>query len=302
MDDAGVFRLRDDLALVQTVDFITPPVDDPRLFGRIAAANSLSDVYAMGGRPITALNLCGFPDKGLPHEALREVLAGGLDAITEAGAVLVGGHSITDPELKYGLAVTGLVHPERVIRFAGARPGDALLLTKPIGTGILVSAYRSGACDEATLLRAARRMARLNRSACEAMLRFRTRAATDVTGFGLLLHALNVARASGVGFEISWGAIPRYPEAAALSAGGATTCVTPVNERLAREAVEVRVVLAPEEFTLLNDPQTSGGLFIAVDGDDAEPLLAALRAGGDEDAAVVGRVVSRPAGRIAIVP
>ncbi len=302
MDDAGVFRLRDDLALVQTADFITPLVDDPRLFGRIAGANSLSDIYAMGARPITALNLCGFPEKGVPPEALREILAGGLDALAEAGAFLLGGHSVTDAELKYGMAVTGVVDPARVVTIAGARAGDALLLTKPIGTGIIASAFKMGKCDAETLARAARGMARLNRSACEAMLRFETHAATDVTGFGFLLHALQIARGSRVALEISAAAVPRHREAAALAKKGATTCVTPDNEALARRSCEVRARLAPEEFEVLSDPQTSGGLLIAVAERDAEALLAAVRAGGDEEAAIVGRVLAEPAGKIVLAP
>jgi selenide,water dikinase len=232
-DDAGVYRLSDDVALVQTVDYITPVADDPYVFGQVAAANALSDVYAMGGRPLTALNLCNFPAKGVDHASLRRILEGGFDKVVEAGAIVVGGHSVRDDELKYGMAVTGLVHPRRILANTGARPGDALVLTKPIGTGVIIGGRRRGVVSDALLERALSWMTLLNRRACEAMLEFDAHASTDVTGFGLLGHSLGMARGSNVLLRFRYDDLPRYEESLGLIARGIGTIMTPANAEVA---------------------------------------------------------------------
>jgi len=296
-DDAGVYRLTDDVALVQTVDYITPVVDDPFLFGQIAAANALSDVYAMGGRPLTALNLCNFPAKGIDRAALRRILEGGFDKVVEAGATVVGGHTVRDDELKYGLSVTGLVHPRRILTNAGARPGDALVLTKPIGTGVIIGGLRRGVVPEPLIERAVAWMTLLNRSACETMLEFEAHACTDVTGFGLLGHALGMARGSGVRLRFRFGDLPRYDESLGLIAQGIGTIMTPANAEAAAPWTTFSGTFTDEERTLLADPQTSGGLLIALPAGQAPALLGRLRARGATAAAIVGEVVAPPSGR-----
>ena len=210
-DDAGVYRISENLALVNTVDFFPPIVDDPYDFGRIAAANALSDVYAMGARPLTAMNLVAFPKSGLSLEVLHEILRGGADKLVEAGVALVGGHSVTDPEPKYGLAVTGLVDPARVVTNAGARAGDALVLTKPVGVGIITTALKQGMADAQTVAQAVESMAQLNRRAAELMVEEGAHACTDITGYGLLGHALEMAAASGVMLHIAHRRVPHFP-------------------------------------------------------------------------------------------
>ena len=301
MDDAGVYRLSDDAALVQTVDFITPIVDDPHQFGQIAAANALSDVYAMGGRPVTALNLCCFPPKGPGPEALARILAGGLEKIREAGAVLVGGHSVEDPELKYGLAVTGTVHPDRVIRNVGLRPGDRLILTKPLGTGILSTAYRKGKLAAETVTRWVAQMATLNRAAAEVMTAVETHAATDITGFGLLGHLRQMVRGSGVAVTVALDALPVYPEALPLARKGVRTRSTDTNLRLVAGLVEFADEVTRAERELLADPQTSGGLLIAVPAAQARPCLDRLQAAGVPDASLIGAVTNGPEPAIRVV-
>ena len=296
-DDAGVYRLNDDVALVQTVDYITPVVDDPYIFGQVAAANALSDVYAMGGRPLTALNLCNFPSKGVDAASLRRILEGGFDKVAEAGAIIVGGHTVRDDELKYGLAVTGLVDPRRVLTNAGARPGDALVLTKPIGTGVIIGGLRRGVVEAALVERAVGWMTLLNRGACEAMLGFEAHACTDVTGFGLLGHALGMARASGVLMRFRFDDLPRYDESLGLIARGIGTIMTPANAEAAAPWTTWSGVFSDDERTLLADPQTSGGLLIALPAAQGPGLLEALVARGVTAAALVGEVVAPPAGR-----
>jgi selenide,water dikinase len=291
-DDAGVYRLTDDLALVQSVDYITPVVDDPYLFGQVAAANSLSDIYAMGGRPITAMNLCNFPARGIELADLRRIIEGAHVKIREAGAVLVGGHSVRDDDLKYGLSVTGVIDPKRVITNAGARPGDGLVLTKPIGTGVIINGFRRGQAPQELLTRAVAWMARLNRQTCEAMLEFDSHAATDITGFGLAGHALGMARASGVRIRIRYGDIPHYEESLDLIRRGVTTVVTASIEEMTRGHLKVSGVLRPEQTTLIFDPQTSGGLLVALPADQAPRLVSRLHDGGNEAAALIGEVVA----------
>ena len=299
-DDAGVYLLEGDTALVQTLDFITPVVDDPRAFGEVAAANALSDVYAMGGRPLTALNVCCFPPHGLPLPVLAEILRGGAAKVREAGAVLVGGHTVQDPELKYGLSVTGIVDARRVVRNSTARPGDALILTKPLGTGAIISAYRNRRVSESTVSEALGWMRRLNATAARLMTEHGATACTDITGFGLLGHGLEMAEASGVGLRLELARIPRYEESLELIRKGVGTAVTRCNLRLVEGKLRLPGKVSEEELTLLADPQTSGGLFIAVPADRAEDLLQALRSAGEERAERVGEVFAAPAPELEI--
>jgi selenide,water dikinase len=271
-----VFRVRDDLALIQTVDFFTPIVDDPRTFGRIAATNALSDVYAMGGTPMLAMNIVCFPRKRLPIEVLREVLRGGQEVVEQAGALLVCGHSVEDPELKYGLSVTGSVHPDRVVTNAGARPGDRLVLTKPLGTGVVATAVKAGLAPAAAEAEAVRWMTMLNRDAAEAMQEVGAHACTDVTGFGLLGHALEMARASGVALELDASRVPLIGGVAELAAMGMIPAGSFANRSFCAAAVTVDAAVDPLLADLLADAQTSGGLLIAVAAERAEALHAAL--------------------------
>ena len=291
-DDAAVWRISDELALVQTVDFFTPVVDDPYDFGRIAAANALSDVYAMGGRPLTALNIVAWPLEQLGAAALGEVLRGGMDVVRAAGAEVVGGHSIDDPEPKYGLAVTGAVHPDRVIANAGGRAGDALVLTKPLGAGAVVTARKRGQADEGLLARAVEVMAALNADASAAAVAAGASAMTDVTGFGLLGHLHALARESGVAAEVDAAAVPALEgvelmleDERALSGGSRR------NREYAEGFAYFAGAVAPWRARLLCDATTSGGLLVAVD-----PARAAGVSG-----AVVGRLVAGDPGAIAVV-
>lgn len=273
--DAGIYRLDEKTALVQSVDFFTPIVDDPRTFGRIAAANALSDLYAVGARPLTALNLVGFPPC-LEHEVLVEILAGGSEQLQLAGAVLAGGHTIEDDEPKYGLAVTGLVDPARMITTVGARPGDHLYLTKPLGTGILATALKGEVIREAQMADAIAGMTRLNRDASLTMQKVGVSACTDITGFGLLGHALELAAASRVSLELDGDRLPAYPNVFELAEIG----LVPVGSYRNREYYQTRVTgwdrLDPAVVDLISDPQTSGGLLIAVAPEKSEALAAAL--------------------------
>lgn len=291
-DDAGIYRLDDERALVVTADIITPPVDDPVLFGQIAAANALSDVYAVGGRPLTCLNLVGFPSDVLGPEVLVAIVEGALTKITEAGAVLAGGHTIDDEEPKFGLAVTGLVHPDRYWPNSGARPGDALLLTKPIGSGVLFNANLRGWVSEAALAECVRVLCQLNKSAAEALDRFDVHAATDVTGFGLAGHAMEVARGSGVTLHLRFGEVQVLPQALEMYRRGVSTGMNGPNWQAVEAATRVDAVLSPEERELLVDPQTSGGLLVAVPGNQAEAARAALVDAGVVHARVVGEVTA----------
>jgi len=301
-DDAGVYLLQDQVALVQTVDFITPIVDDPEVFGQVAAANALSDVYAMGGRPLTALNVCCFPSRGIDRSSLAGILRGGASKVREAGAALVGGHTVQDSELKYGLSVTGVVDPRHVVRNSTAVPGDVLVLTKPVGTGVIINAYRERRVSEATLKEALTEMARLNATGCRLMLEHGTHACTDITGFGVLGHALEMAEGSGVGIRIRMRDLPRYEESLRLIRKGVTTALTRCNLKLARQKMRIAGSLPEEELLLLADPQTSGGLLIALPAPGAEALVSALRACGHHRAACVGDVFASPSPLLEIVP
>ncbi len=275
-DDAGIFRLSDDLALVQTVDFFTPIVDDPYDFGRIAATNALSDIYAMGGTPITALNIAAYPMEELGPEILARILAGGADVARAAGVSILGGHTVKDDEPKYGMAVTGTIHPDRIMTNAGARVGDILVLTKPLGTGVLGSALKKDAVDVAQIADAIRWMTTLNADAARAMIAAGAHAATDVTGYGLLGHGNEMAHASGVRFRISATQVPVYALAREMVAVG----ISPGGSRAnAREHAAFTTFEAgvPEDLKLLlSDAQTSGGLLIAVGPDELHALLSGL--------------------------
>jgi selenide, water dikinase len=296
-DDAGVVRVRDDLALIQTVDFFTPIVDDPRNFGRIAAANALSDVYAMGGTPLTAMNIVCFPRKSLPLDVLREVLLGGHEIVEQAGALLVGGHSVEDPELKYGLSVTGTVHPERVVTNAGARFGDRLLLTKPLGTGVLATAIKGKMASLDAEAEAVRWMTTLNKDATEAMQEVGVNACTDITGFGLLGHALEMATASGVTIEINAAEVPLIPGVRDLASMGLIPAGSFANRSFCERAVTVEDSVEQLLVDLFADAQTSGGLLISVSESAGDRLHAALesRRVPHHD---IGRVIETSSGRI----
>lgn len=287
-DDAGWIEFGGGL-LLQSVDFFAPVVDDPYRFGQIAAANALSDIYAMGGDPLTALNLVAFP-RELGLEVLDEILAGGMDKIAESGAVLCGGHSVRDLEPKYGVSVTGFVERERLVRNGGARPGDALVLTKPLGIGIFTTAIKRGVLAEAELEEPLDRAARLNRDARDAMLEVGVSAATDVTGYGLLGHLSEMVEPDGLGAAIRRSAAPVWDRAADLAAGGCYPGGLD-NNRAFVEAQVSAVNVADTDLLPLYDPQTSGGLLIAVDPGRAEKLLARLADRG-EDAAVIGKVTA----------
>jgi len=299
-DDAAVYRLTDDSALVVTADFIPSPVDDPYLFGQIAAANSISDVYAMGGKPLTALNLCMFPAKA-PSAMLAEILRGGLDKIHEAGALLVGGHSVKDDDLKYGLAVNGLVDPRRFTPNAGAKPGQRFLLTKPVGTGAYVQANRKGVVSDAELLPVAAKMAELNRAACETMMEFAATGATDITGFGLGGHVWGMAKASKLGIRFFWDAIPKHPRAVELLGQGMTTGLTPGNRANLEGHLEFRGAFDDAEQALFSDPQTSGGLFFGVAAKDADACLRKLHERGVGDARIVAESFAGDPPRLEVV-
>jgi len=270
-----VFRLDDKTALVQTVDFFTPVVDDPEAYGAIAAANALSDVYAMGGRPLTALSIAAFPEKDFPSEWAAAIVRGGARKLAEAGCALLGGHSVRDPEIKFGYAITGLIDPGRILTNAGGRAGDVLILTKPLGTGIVATALKAGEAPAEAVAASTASMARLNRDAAEAALRHRVRAATDITGFGLAGHASAVARESRLTLEIRAADLPLLPRAAELAprfqAGGLKA-----NRRQFEPDVEYRVDPGEALKLLLYDPQTSGGLFLLVPEADAAALVADL--------------------------
>ena len=291
-DDAAVYRVTSEIALISTVDYITPPVNDPYWFGQIAAANSLSDVYAMGGKPLTALNLVMFPSKKLDMGFLKEILRGGSDKVQEADVSMAGGHSVDDNEPKYGLAVTGSVHPERILTNGGCRPGDALILTKPLGTGVLFNANRSGKLPYPELEAILSRVAGLNHTAIETALEFDVHACTDVTGFGILGHALEMARGSDVQIDLVYEKLPFYPNALKMYQKGETTGSNKGNRRLAEGAWEMTAHRSAEERELLFDPQTSGGLLLAVPDAQADELVAQLKKGGVETAVRVGEVVA----------
>lgn len=299
-DDAGVFRLSDSLALVQTVDYFTPIVDDPFSFGQIAAANALSDIYAMGGKPLTVMNIVGFPISKLDKSILADILRGGADKVREAGATLVGGHSIDDVDPKFGMAVTGLIDPAKIWTNAGARPGDALILTKPIGIGIVTKAIKEGVASQEAIREAVHWMTMLNREAAEIAHRHTVRAATDVTGFGLLGHALEMAQGAGIGLTL-------YAQAVEICAGTveyAEQGLVPAGSKRNFAYVAPHVDFAEDVSelvrTILADAVTSGGLLLAAPSEEAEALAAELRDAGMTRAAVIGEFTLEDPGRIRV--
>jgi len=292
LDDACVYRINDSTALVTTLDFFPPLVDDPFTFGRIAAANSLSDIYAMGGRPLSALNIVGFPDTELDIASLSEILRGGAERVVAAGAVVAGGHSVRDTEIKYGLSVTGVVHPDRILTNGNARLGDELVLTKPIGSGVLTSAAKAGKITQDDLAEAIEVMVDLNAGACQAAIECGAHSVTDITGFGLLGHAFEMADASGVSIEIEAGRVPLLQQALSLARDGVVTRAHKSNlehlgERFESEDVDETLV------KVLADAQTSGGLLIAVASDRADQLVAALSKNETRCAANIGTVCAK---------
>lgn len=298
-DDAGVFRLTDELAIVQTLDFFTPIVDDPYSFGQVAAANALSDVYAMGGTPVTVMNIVAFPITKLDKSILAEILRGAADKVRESGATLVGGHSIDDNEPKFGLAVTGTIHPERIRTNAGAKAGDVLILTKPIGVGILTTSIKKDQLREDEVALVTKVMSTLNKTAAEVMQNYEVHACTDVTGFGLLGHALEMARGSGLGLRIHARRVPVLPRVRELAEAGFVPGGTRNNFAHVEDSVAFDESIDRLGQWILCDAVTSGGLLIAVAASEADGLLAELRSRG-VDAAAIGETRADRPGTIAV--
>jgi len=299
-DDAGVYQIDDSTALVQTVDVFSPCVDDPYQFGRIAAANSLSDIYAMGARPLTALSIVGFPSHSLPENVLHQILRGGIDVMAEAGVAVLGGHSIQDKEIKAGFAVTGIVHPEKIVTNAGAQPGDRLILTKPLGTGILAFAAQIGRAPPGSEEAAGNSMARLNGRASELMIELAAHACTDVTGFGLAGHLSAMGAASGVDVEIVLDDLPLLPGVLACLAEDIVPGAVERNRESSEHALAVEGDVPRALLEICFDPQTSGGLLIAVSEAAARTLLARLHDEGMTEAAPIGKVLSPGSGRVVV--
>jgi selenide,water dikinase len=289
-DDAGVYRLTDDLAIVTTADFITPPVNDPYQFGRIAAANAISDIYAMGGEPKVCLNLVCFPSNKLPADDLNQIVAGAVSIITEAGAVLAGGHSVEDDEPKFGLSVVGVVHPGKFWTNTGARPGDLLVLTKPLGSGVLFNANLKKWVSKAALNTCVEVLATLNRDAARAMKEFDIHAATDVTGFGLAGHAMEMARGSGTTLEIDVARLPVMDEALDMYQRGMSTGVNSANRKLVDAHMSLQTSVPDWHREIVFDPQTSGGLLVALPENQGRSLAAKLDTLGTPAAHIIGRV------------
>jgi selenide,water dikinase len=301
-DDAGVYRVAPDLALVQTIDFFPPVVDDPFAYGRIAATNALSDVYAMGGTPLTALNLVGYPDNELGPEWLGEILRGGAAACVEAGCTIVGGHSVRDKEIKFGLSVTGTVHPDRVVTNAGAKPGDVLVLTKPLGTGFVTTAAKRQSCPESLLAAAIQSMSRLNRDGRDAMLAAGATAATDITGFGFAGHAFEMAEGSGTTLLIHLNQLPPLSGLDKLDLPKFRTRASKTNREYTEAGTKFDGTPDPFRLDLVYDAQTSGGLLIAIPPGRLSVLLDELKKAGSLAAAVVGEVLSRQGYALGFVP
>ena len=299
-DDAGIYRIQDDLALIQTVDFFTPIVDDPYSFGQIAAANALSDIYAMGGNPLTAMNIVCFPISKMDISVLQEILNGGLDKLKEAETLLVGGHSVEDEELKYGLSVTGTVHPDHILRNKGARVGDQLILTKPIGTGIINTAIKGHLVKEDLIHEVTAIMASLNRTAAQELKAFDIHACTDVTGFGLLGHACEMIEGEEMGLVIYPSGVPFIREVLSFARMGIVPAGTHRNRDFRNKYLIGLEKIEPAIMDILFDPQTSGGLLIAVGKEQSEELAIKLVDKGLKDTSVVGEFVPEPKGKILI--
>lgn len=299
-DDAGVYRLSEDIAIIQTVDFFTPIVDDPYMFGQIAAANSLSDVYAMGGKPLTAMNIVCFPIDTMDITVLKDILKGGVDKMAEAGVVLLGGHSINDAELKYGLSVTGTVHPERMVTNEGAVPGDKLILTKKLGTGILGSALKSGVLNSQTEATMVKSMAALNNTASRLMQEEGIHACTDVTGFGFIGHLSQMLKNSRVGAVVNSSAVPVFNKVVECLEKGLQPGGLQRNRDYYSPAVKIESGVPEYIMDVLFDPQTSGGLLISLAAEQAEGLLEKLVRAGIAEAVIVGEIVAGPEGVVTV--
>jgi len=299
-EDAGVYKLTDDLAVIQTLDFFTPIVDDPYEFGQVAATNALSDVYAMGGQPLTAMNIVCFPIKTMDISVLKEILAGGLAKVHEAGAIIVGGHTVEDNELKYGLSITGVIHPDKVVLNTGARTGDKLLLTKPLGTGIISTAVKGGVASADAEARIVKSMTTLNQKAAELMQETGVHAGTDVTGFGLLGHASEMINGSDVGMAIHATAVPFFPEAREYAAMGMIPGGLHRNRDFRSGMVTIKKTVPDYMSDILFDPQTSGRLLISVAAEKAGGLLERMHRAGIAEAALIGEVVAEPKGKIIV--
>jgi len=300
LDDAGVYKLTEDMAIIQTIDFFTPIVDDAYTFGQIAAANALSDVYAMGGKPLTAINVVCFPAESLDISVLENILRGGLDKMREAGVTLVGGHSIDDTELKYGLSVTGIVHPKRMVTNSGAKVRDKLVLTKPLGTGIISTALKAGMVNEETAAKVTKSMATLNNKASELMQEVGVHACTDITGFGLLGHACQIAENSQVGIKIYFASVPFFPKAEEFAKMGLCPAGLYRNKEFYSKMVEIDPRVPEYVQDVLFDAQTSGGLLISLAPEAAQRLLDRLHEVGVPDTAIIGEVTSQPTSRVLV--
>jgi len=299
-DDAGVYILSEEFALIQTLDFFTPLVNDPYQFGRIAAANSLSDIYAMGGKPLTAMNIVAFPSKKMDNSILKAIINGALEKIHEADAVLVGGHSIDDDEMKFGLSVTGVVSPNKIISVSNAKPDDLLILTKSLGTGIIATALKGEMADDNAVKKIIDSMSELNRYACEAMIEVGVNACTDITGFGLIGHAINMLSASGVGMKLLLNKVPVFSEAIEYASYGLVPGGTKENNNFYECYVEYDGDIKPEVKDVLFDAQTSGGLLISVSRIKSEELVRKLHEKGIKSAGVIGEIIEKPAAKIIV--
>jgi selenide,water dikinase len=300
-DDAGVYRINDDLALILTLDFFTPVVDEPYLFGQIAVANALSDVYAMGGRPVLAMNIICFPQDG-DISILKDILKGGFDKMSEAGVLLIGGHSVDDREIKYGLSVTGTVHPRKILANRGSRPGDRLVLTKPLGTGIVATAVKADMASRQAQEKVIRSMNTLNRVPAEIMEGFAVHACTDITGFGLLGHACEMIENTAAGIVVYASRVPVFEEALEYAGMGLIPGGAYRNEKFRQTLVDTEGEIDDDRMKLMFDPQTSGGLLISLEAGEAEKLLAELHAHGIAEAAIIGEITEEHPGRIVIKP
>jgi len=299
-EDAGVYKLTDELAIIQTLDFFTPIVDDPYSFGQIAVANALSDVYAMGGKPLTAMNIVCFPIRTMNISVLKQILAGGIAKIHESGTSLVGGHSVEDAELKYGLSVTGIIHPTKVVLNTGARPGDRLILTKPLGTGIIGTALKGDLADQKIVEQATRSMASLNRKAAELMQETNLNACTDITGFGLLGHLCEMIEGTDSGITIYAEAVPTFPGIKELVEMGLLPGGLHRNREFRKNMVEINNVVPRYLADILFDPQTSGGLLISLPEQNSRELLKRMHEEGIGEAAIIGEVTASPKGKITV--
>ncbi len=298
--DAGVFKASDELALVQSLDFFAPLVDDPFVFGEIAAANSLSDIYAMGAQPTTALNIVCFPDNKLGLDILSEILRGGTEKVLEAGATVVGGHTVRDDEIKFGLSVTGIITPDNLITNQGAQPGDILVLTKALGTGFITTAIKANKCDSEHARIALESMSRLNKAASEGARAVGAHAATDITGFGLAIHGCELAQASEVTLEIELDRLPILPGALDYFERGLVTRASASNRQFSRSQVQINSQCDPSLLEICFDPQTSGGLLVSVPEGKAEELISQTNSNGISDAKIIGRVQSKQGYSVAI--